>query len=398
MKMLAQQGYGPTEKISRGIHDGVIAGAILSPRYIAPHKMDEKIAEWMPPGADLLIDPELFAAGLAGTPNAKLGSLEEWDYFGLPRRSELLSGKGVSATIERAIRAQSEHPVSAYIAPNVHISEADSFDAAIAISFIAQSKSAVASAGVPDKPVLATLSIDREALTDHSHFEELLTILTGLDVRPDGFYLLVASGSVDSDGRHVRSDLYHSHVLANWMFLNHALSINGFRVVSGCADLFSPLLSICGAEACATGWNAGQRQHSIANFIRSPNEFRRTPLVRYVSNALLARIKQDEYDRFREFVPAVRNDLPSDAYYERETTREEEALQCWDALHHLSNSVIGDDLESSLGSFSERIEEARRCWSALTEYGFTEGVEARMEQLAAMSDAIGRFMQLAEMD
>ncbi len=397
MKMLAQQGHGPTEKITRGLHDGVISGAILSPRYIAPQKMQEKITEWMVPTADLLIDPEIYAAGLAGTPNAKLGSLEEWEHFGLPRRSELLSGRGVSATIENAIRAQSEYPVSAYIAPNVHISEADSFDAAIAISFIAQSKSAVAGAGVPDKPVLATLSIDREALTDHSHFEELLTILTGLDVRPDGFYLLVASGSVDSDGRHVRSDLYHSHVIANWMFLNHALSINGFRVVNGCADLFSPVLALCGADACATGWNAGQRQHSMVNFIRPPNEFRRTPLVRYVSNALLARIKQDEYDSFREFVPAVRNHLPSDEYYERETTREEEALQCWDALSRLSNSVIEGDLANSVSAFIGRIEEARRCWSALTEHGFTEGVEARMEQLDAMSDGLERFMQLAEL-
>jgi hypothetical protein len=397
--MLAQHGHGPTEKIRRGLNDGVISGAILSPRYVAPHKMDEKIAEWMIPTADLLIDPELYAASFRGAPNAKLGSLEEWEYFALPRRSELLTGQGGATTIQDVLRFQADFPVSAYIAPNVHISEADSFDAAIAMSFIAQSKAAVGSAGVPDKPVLATLSIDRVALTDHSHFEELLTMLTGLDVPPDGFYVLVASGSVDSDGRHVRSDLYHSHVIANWMFLNHALSINGFRVVNGCADLFSPLLGLCGAESCATGWNAGQRQHSIVNFIRPPNEFRRTPLVRYVSNALLARIKQDEYDNFREFVPAVRNDLPSDAYYEgeHETTREEEALQCWDALNNLSNSALESDLTNNLAAFLERIEAAKMRWSDLAEHGFTEGIEARMEQLDAMSAGIERFMQLAEM-
>lgn len=397
MKMLAQQGHGPTEKLSRGLRDGVISGSILSPRYIAPHKMQEKITEWMDSTAELLIDPELYAAVLAGTPNAKLGSLEEWDYFGLPRRSELLSGRGVSDTIAGAIRAQAKYPVSSYIAPNVHVSNADSYDAAIAISFIAQSKSAVTNADVPNKPVLATLSMDRGALADQSHFEEMLTILTGLDVRPDGFYLLVASGSVDSDGRHVRSDLYHSHVIANWMFLNHALSINGFRVVNGCADLFSPVLALCGAEACATGWNAGQRQHSMANFIRSPNEFRRTPLVRYVSNALLARIKQDEYDNFREFVPAVCNNLPSDVYYERETTREEEALQCWDALGSLSNRIVGSDLTDSVAAFIERIEQARECWRALAGHGFSEGVEARMEQLEAVSAGIERFMRLAEL-
>jgi hypothetical protein len=182
------------------------------------------------------------------------------------------------------------------------------------------------------------------------------------------------------------------------MFLNYALSINGFRVVNGCADLFSPLLSMCGAEACATGWNAGQRQHSIANFIRPPNEFRRTPLVRYVSNALLARIRQDEFDGFRKFVPAVENNLSSDTYYkpDHETTREEEALQCWDALNHLSNTVATDDVENSLSDFLERLEVARQHWSTLTEYGFSDGVEARMEQFDAMSSAIERFMQLAE--
>ncbi len=48
MKMLAQQGHGPSDKIRRGIMDGVIGGAILSLRYVRPAKMAEKIDEWIP--------------------------------------------------------------------------------------------------------------------------------------------------------------------------------------------------------------------------------------------------------------------------------------------------------------------------------------------------------------
>ena len=397
MKMLAQQGFGPSDKILRGIENSYLTGAILSSRYTKPDKVEEKIDEWIPNGADLYIDPEFYSTHLIGTTNSKLGKLEEWDYFQKPKRGNLVTGKTVPSIIQAALEAQAVYPVSGYITPNVYIEEADSINAAIAINFIAQSTTAIQSGAVPMKPVYATLAIDRKAIRDDSHFEDLLATLTGLDDHPDGFYVLVGGGSVDGEGRHHRSDLSDPRVIANWMYLNYALSINGFSVMNGCADMFSPLLGICGAEACASGWFSGQRQFSITNYVRPANTGGQPPLIRYVSNELLSRIKQDDLDNYRPFLPEVANGLATDRPYDKEPTRTEEALQSWDALTALSTTASTGDIEADLASFEEKIDGARAAWTVLQGHGFSPGSEARFDQLTALDEGIQRFRGLAEL-
>lgn len=398
MMILAQHGWGPSDKIAAGLQDESIEGVILSPRYLRPDKASDLLDEWAPEGCKVFMDPEYYASRYIGSENSKLGKLEEWAYFEAIRRNDLVTGRSLPNLITKALQAQEELGVTAYVSPNIYVDHADSVNAGISMNFIARSREILEESNLDRKPLFCSLALDQGAISDQPHFEELLDTLTGLEGRPEGFYVLVGGGAIAEDGSHIRSDLYDERVVANWMYLNHVLSINGFRVMNGCAEAFSPLLAMCGAESCATGWHSSQRQFSIAGYVRPPSSGGQQPLVRYMCTHLLGRIKQQELLDFVRFVPEIYNGLPTDEPYEESPTRTQEVLQMWEALGDISNSSVTGDLEGDLERFLVRIKSARTSWDTLSLQGFTAGVEARKEQLICLERAIGRFRRLAELD
>lgn len=398
MKIFAQDGFGPGDKLSEGLQQGVIDGAILSARYQHPERLAGKADELLPYKGELLLDPEFYAVNMTGKPNAKLGSLEEWKYFVPPRRSALITGTEIGPVIKRAFEAQRRFDhLTALVAPNIYVEGADTIDAGIALNFIGKAKHEAEKMGIKDMPVFASLVLDRDVLTSGSAFNDLLGALTALSSPPDGFYVLIGSGSVDEDGRRIRSDIYHDHVIAGWMLINHILSINGFKVINGCSDLLSPLLGICGAYAGASGWASSLRQFTMARYVKPPSQGGSAPVIRYVSNALLARIKQTDFDNYVKVLPLVRNRLKSDGFYEEETARKEEAIQTWEAISQLCKKCCNENLEDDLVNFEDRIIKADKYWSTIAEAGFTSGVEAQQDRLEAMRGAISLFREWAEL-
>ncbi|MFO7535921.1 MAG: hypothetical protein R6X19_09635 [Kiritimatiellia bacterium] len=397
MKMLAQDGFGPGDKISKGFEAGMINGAILSARYRNPVKLREQIAEIYTSGRELLIDPEFYAMQFVGKPNAKLGVLEQWAYP-IPRRSALITGSGIAPVIKSALEIQARYNrLSGMIAPNIYVESANSIDAAIALNFIAQTKIVADELNINDRPVYASLIIGRDVLASDGSFTELLNALTALESPPDGIYVVVGSGGIDEDDRLIRSDIFHDHVIAGWMMLNHAFSINGLKVINGCSDLLSPLLGICGAYGVSTGWFSSLRQFSIGRYIKPKTQGGAAPLVRYVSNPLLARIKQTEFNNYVSIVPEIKNKLSSDLYYEAEPTRAEEALQTWQAISKMCDSCSSGKIKKDLVEFERRIDHAKSLWSRVEEAGFTGGVEAQYERLDAMLGGISLFREWAEL-
>jgi hypothetical protein len=398
MKIFAQDGFGPGERLSQGLEAKFIDGAILSARYRHPDRFSDKADDLLPHNGELLLDPEFYAISSIGKPNAKLGSLEEWGYFTAPRRSALITGAAIVPAIRKTLKSQLQfNHLSGLVSPNIYIESADSIDAAVALNFIGQAKSVANDMGVKGMPVFASLILSRDALLSKATFDDLLAALTALTTPPDGFYVLIGSGSVDEDGRHIRSDIYQDHVIAGWMLINYILSINGFKVINGCSDLLSPLLGICGAYAGASGWSTSLRQFTMERYIKPPVQGGSAPLVRYVSNALLARIKQNDYDNYSRILPQVKNRLSSDAYYTRVTTRAEEALQTWDALNRLCIDSCQGDTADDLIRFEERITQATKHWSRIAQAGLSQGVEAQYERLEAMSGGISLFREWAEL-
>ncbi len=398
MKILAHDGYGPSDKLKAGFKANVIDGVVFSARYRKKDSFLDKTQDIANCNGDFLIDPEFYAYQCLGKPNAKLGSLESWDYFNPPRRPLLISGQGIEPIIRNAYREQAALPVlNSLVAPNVYVDSANSIDAGIALNFISQAKPCAAADESADKAVYASLVLDRDVFSEGRAFLDLLNSLTSLPSPPDGFYVLIGSQSVDEDGRQIRSDIFHDHVIAGWMLVNYILSINGFRVINGCSDLLSPLLGICGAYAGTSGWFASLRQFSLGRYLRPRSQGGATPLIRYVSNPLLARIKHEEYRAYNEIIGGASNDLPCDRFYASEPTRTEEVLQTWEALNQLCKTYVSGETDENLDVFSKGIEHARSLWGELSEAGLTTGVEAHLERLAAMKEGISLFRKWAEL-
>ena len=59
MKLFAQHGHQPSDKINRGLEEKVIDGVIFSPRYVKPEKLNSIIddAHSSNENAEILIDP-----------------------------------------------------------------------------------------------------------------------------------------------------------------------------------------------------------------------------------------------------------------------------------------------------------------------------------------------------
>jgi hypothetical protein len=394
MRIFAQQGYGPKDKLTRGLADGVITGAVLSPRYDKRERMQERIAELVALDAQVFMDPELYAARYISHANSNLGNLETWDYFQLPRRSALISGAAIPGVIQEALETQASLGLQQWIAPNVYVEAADSLETAIALNFINATKQVAVSCG--DKPVFATLALSREAVMAGSGFQDIFDALTAVDLPPDGYYILMGSEDGRNTGVQQRSDINHPQVIAGWMYMNYVLSISGARVLNGCCHLLSPLLGACGAEASASGWFSGLRKFSLSRYVRETGGGR-PPAIRYLSNPLLARIRQADYIAFKAELPQIANGLGHDTVYaSEEPSRTVEALQSWEALSDLCSSYSSGDVDGDLNALAAHIQQAIQLWTRLQAAGFGQEVEPNIERLEAMRDAIGIFKEWAE--
>ena len=208
MKVFAQDGHQRSDKITSGLQEGLLDGAIFSARYLPPERAFDTLQEARNsrPEAEILLDPEFYASLSMGWENAQLGKLEKWDYLRTFKRRDLVRSEVVRGALTTVFERVANLPVTAYIAPNVYIPHSfDSMEASVALGFIEQARDCFED---KDKAVYATLSIDRKTLLNTKEFLDFLNELTGVDTRPDGFYVLVGGGSVTE-----RSDVVHSEIM-----------------------------------------------------------------------------------------------------------------------------------------------------------------------------------------
>jgi len=397
MKIIAQHGYGPKDKLERGLSEGIIDGVVFSPRYCKPERIKRMITELRNPDCVLAMDPEYYATNFLSHPEPNLGSLQEWNYFQRPRRSALISGAAIPGLLKKALSDQIDIGVNRLIAPNLYIQNADSIDTALALNFLNRTKEVASNLG--NLPVYGTLAMNRDALLSGDTFRDILDGLTGIENPPDGYYLIVGSNELQSTGNYVRSDLSQPEVIAASMYVNYVLSINGAEIVNGYSFLLSPLMGICGASGSASGWSSGLRKFCFDRYARSQRGGS-APNIRYLSNPLLSYVRQTDLDAFREVVPEVMNGLPFDeAYLNDEPTRTDAALQSWEALRRLSAEVAPEDgdIGGKLTSFSRQIGAAKERWERLRSAGFSNEVEPNIERLEAMEGGIEIFTEWAEL-
>lgn len=393
MKLYAQHGFGPGEKIERGLAAGVIDGVILGAKDIAPGQIEDCIGKWRAAASEseVLFDSQFHACMLPHHDDNRFGHLPDYGYWGSGCRaqSDLMRQDRVDAELTSCLEFQATLHVSALIAPNIVVRRSlDSREAAIATAFITRSARLGRKAD-PQRRVFATLALSREALLDRSELESFVELLVSLDEPPDGFYVLLAcAGSVPSE-------VFHEEVISNLLFLVYSLKLNGFEVVVGYSDTLGPLLATAGADAGASGWFNTLRIFSLNRFAPSKGGGKQARLT-YLSSALFNRILVSELTTAVRFNAAVRNRLPTDRPYFSaneviEPDRPQECLQSWEALRRLQLEFCNGTLAQRLARLDTHVAAAVTHYAALKERGLVFETKSSGSHLRAVEDGLAEF-------
>lgn len=408
MKLYAQYGSKPGNKIVEGLQQGLLDGVIVGAKdESASYQRDfmKRISTEFP-DRQLLFDPQLYACFIATKDRARLGALWGDDshgfeggngYFRPLRRRDLERESDAERELERCLVHQAKMPVQALIAPNIVIRRSlDSMEAAISKSFIrlaADRRDVVA----PGMPVLATLAISVTALADRSEFLAFLDDVTMLDNPPDGFYLLVEH----SEGA-APFTLTEPDMLARWMLLNRVLKVNGFEVVNGYSDILSPYLGAAGADAGASGWYGTLKAFSMERFEPLDKRGGRAS-ARYTSMKLHKSIKWRELQTVSSICNGVWNELPTDRFFrnlgeDSEPSLEQQALQNWEAVRTMMSRLVSEeDVETSLGACRLALDDAAEAYALINERGMTLREKSNEEHISAIRDELDSFEKLAEL-
>ncbi len=349
MKLFAQCGFGLGDKVQDALDKSLLDGVIFGCKDISPDNLNQKATSLISSNKkfEVLIDPQFYVTLQANNPNVNPGKLEDWSFFKANRRSQFESNDKIDSAIEEVLKTENNSIATSLIAPNIYISKSfDSIEGLIAKNFIRRSK-AIASKVNRNKPVYASLLVTKEAFLQKSEFEDFLNDITALENPPDGFYLIVStstSGAIE--------ELYHSEILSNWMLLNHVLSINGFKVINGYSDLFTPILGVVGAYAGAMGWWGTTQIFSMERFVKSSGKPMSQPLKKYFSIPILKRINHRQLMSCQEYNPGV---LLNKSKYDKpflsdpdQLSRTDEILQLWDAIRNMNDIFIKDDIIESI--------------------------------------------------
>ena len=400
MKLFAQHGASEGEKITEGFARGLLDGVIYSPRDVSLASLKDKLSavETAAPTAERLFDPQYYSIFLNGTAEARLGWLLEEDYapyFQPRRRSQLERESQIEKELETALAFQSEMNVSGIIAPNILIPNSlNSIESVISKNFIRLAKPQFAKLG-DKRPVYATLAISRNALMDKQELVDFINEITLLDNPPDGFYVLISARNTDA-----RSDIYNADVIAAWMFINHTLAVNGFKVINGYSDILTPFLGVAGGTAGAFGWWSNLKVFSLDRFAPSAGGGR-LPIQRYLSRALLNRITFFEFNQLRTIFPAIVNDLPGDDLYPQEEAsqpqRNMEVVQSWEAVKALNVSLVGSDQSKALKKCGDAIKQAGLIYEAIKARRVRPDPKSNDEHIQPLTDGLALFKKLAEL-
>lgn len=400
MQLLAQHGFGNGEKIVRALSAGLVEGAIFSAKDVSPSKLQARLAsiEDQFPQSMRLFDPQYYATLVAAQPGARLGYLGGEDahsYFQARRRRDLEREVQVQEDLATTIGHQQELAVSAIIAPNIVIRRSfDSAEGTISKNFLRNSSQVARSLG-ETREVYATLAISAQALSDKIELQNFLQEITELDDPPYGFYLLL-----EKPDTAMSSALTEPDILSRWMLVNHTLKTSGFRLVNGYTDGLSPYVGAAGADAVATGWYNTLKTFSLRKF-EPVADFARRPVPRYLSRALLKSIRHTELHDLRQPFPEVLNDLPCDGYYDEEegsvpdTTGE--ALQNWEGVGAMNELVSEGDVEASLQSCRDALDQAEELYIRIREYGLTMRDRSGAGHIEMIREELRAFEELAEL-
>ncbi len=394
MPLLAQCGFGRSDKIEQGASAGSIAGVILSPRDERRERL-ETFCEGLQ-GLDdftVLFDPQFYAASLS---NARDGNLSEYPYYA--NNTGLSRNQFRPKQIEQYVRLCLDYQTQCLPGLKYLISPSVAFDdfrdswSQIALN--------MAEAAIDDwsgrraaPPLLVTIVVSESSLRDANRMNEFLDTLSALDV--DGFYLLVQRTS------RALEPAMDPISLGNMLFFVYVLgALNNYEIVMGYSDWMGGLFQAAGAALSASGWHNGLKQFSLARFL--PQSGGRRPRKRYSSLPLLScpLVVPEMEDIHRVgLLNAVLTGGPDDQVLSRSPARGEaewsDAISCLAHWHSLSQYYAAVErpraVPSRLDAVLAAIRSAEALYARLQSAGVQFESTTGPAHLESWRDAIGRF-------
>lgn len=385
MTILAQHGWGKTDKIQRGLVDGAIHGMILSPRDELPANLSSFISKIQLafPTTERFVDP-LFHIGTIWPVND--GKLERYPHYQRHLDPTSFSPAGIQRFVTDTLQWQSTLDVSGLLSPTVMVDDLASQWAQIAMMMAQETISQYGDS----RPLYVSLVVSEDALRQRLQVDNWLDELTRLDV--DGFYLVVRR-SYETYRQH-----YDPDVLFSLLRVCYSLAeLNQYRVYSGYTDMIAPLLHAVGVAGTASGWSAGLRQFTLRRF--KPRTFGRQPHPRYSSSPLLNSIYVTELDGIHAGgqIAQVLSSTPHDQRFRGTTNpenvawpKDDAAVHHWHALAILVQSIAATRTTDRLNLTQNRIAHARGLYAQTGRLvPFTN--ETGSTHLDQWLDALNRF-------
>ena len=382
MTILAQHGWGKSNKVEQGIANGSIHGVIMSPRDESPANLTSFLST-IHTGVERLVDPQLYVGTIWPVRD---GKLRDYAHY----RQNLTPGSFSPAAIRDFVNAaldwQSGLNVSAVVSPTVMVDDLSSQWAQIAMMLAQETVTQHDRA----KPLLISLVVGEDALRQRAPVDYWLDDLTQLDV--DGFYLVVRR-TEETYRQH-----YDPEVLASLLRVCYSLAeLNQYRVFAGYTDMATLLLHAVGVTGTGAGWFTGLKQFTLRRF--QPATGGRRARARYSSSPLLNSIYMTDLDAiyYGSLLATVLSGTPFDARFNGTTNPEnaswpddEVALHHWCVLAGISQSVVGTTVGHRLDSARNLIAQAQGVYAQtgmLTPFT-TETGPTHLDQWL---DALNRF-------
>lgn len=279
--ILAQDGYGPSDKVEVGIDVGHLDGVILSTKTRRPETLPQLVStlrsrDTLP---QIFLDTHFYASDMNMT---SPGNLKDFNLFNFGLTKKEYTIKNVQNYSRRIIDYQRGLGLSNIIVPSLMISNFDDFASLLSLQFYETSLEYISDIGESSaRKVYLTLALRESCLRDREQLSKFLDDITVYD-NIAGFYIVVERES----GAYPQWQ--SSETLAKLMYIVQTLSAS-YEVICGFTDFSGLPMLASGASYVASGWSQTLRQYTPSYFMKSGGGSNKGKF-RYASKELLTQL------------------------------------------------------------------------------------------------------------
>ena len=382
MTILAQHGWGKSDKIQRGINDGSIQGVIMSPRDESPANLTAFLSG-MPTHIERMVDPQ-FHVGIISP--ARDGKLPDYDHYRPHLSTASFNTASIRHFVSDTLQWQGNLDVSAVVSPTVLVDQLGGAWDVIAMMMANES----ISQNDGEKPLLIGVVLEENAIRHRQLVHDWLNRITALDA--DGFYLTIKRDSADYRQQ------YDEEALTSLLHICYSLgALNDYRVYLGYSDMVTLLLHAVGVAGTASGWSFGLRQFTWRRFL--PATIARRARPRYSSSPLLNSIHLTTLDTVHSMgrLQDVLSGTPYDGVFIGTTNPENvnwsddlSSLHHWCVLRDISATTPGASIGNRLDRAQQQITQAQFIYNQLGNLMQFDGINGP-SHLDQWSNALNRF-------